>query len=221
MISDVMLERKQRSEAKLKANGVPVHPRLVYEESESAFRFQTAQDVAKRALALYNLLGVIFYEKPEEIVDWVKNEGLWSTLSPKEREIFEIPVSDLDEGEKVWKLRAMQSHRITWRTEALWALLWAMGEIEGLEWPTGQCDASWIGHIMPSLGDPTEPFIQNAQLRPVSEILDEADLVYRLMWAIQEEGEKIPEDIETFTVYERFVALEWLTHGLQWDELTE
>ncbi|HWI62567.1 MAG TPA: DUF4272 domain-containing protein [Symbiobacteriaceae bacterium] len=33
---------------------------------------------------------------------------------------------------------------------------------------------------------PTAHFIQGAELRPVSEILDEADLIYRIHWAVRE-----------------------------------
>ena len=49
----------------------PVYPK----RNEVSIR--PAEDVARRALALHLLLGVIFYPAPEEVVKWAREEGLW------------------------------------------------------------------------------------------------------------------------------------------------
>jgi hypothetical protein len=67
--------------------GFPVEPK----RREVSVR--PAKDVARRALALHLLQGVIFHPAPEEVVKWAHEEGLWEHLSQQEKEIFRFPVS--------------------------------------------------------------------------------------------------------------------------------
>ncbi|MFD1408851.1 DUF4272 domain-containing protein [Kroppenstedtia eburnea] len=213
------LVRKQQSERMLREHGIPMDPGLKYVED---FQFRSPQEVARRALVLHALLGVIFYHRPLDVVEWVREEGLWEELTPREKEIFQIPLIE-DEGERVWKLRRMQSNRITWRMEALWALLWSLGKIETLGWPSGQSDAEQVGNAVPQLGESTESFIENAEFRPLSEIADQADLMFRLFHGLQrarEENSEAPAGVEPFTVYEWHLALQWIFHDWEWEEMT-
>ncbi len=213
------LVRKQQSERTLWEHGIPIDPELKYVGN---FQFKSPQEVARRALVFHSLLGVIFYHRPLDVVEWVREEGLWEELTPREKEIFQIPLME-DEGERVWKLRSMQSNRITWRMEALYALLWSLGKIDILGWPSGQSDADPVGSAVPQLGESTKSFIENAELRPLAEIADQADLMFRLTHALQkakEENGEAPQGVEPFTVYEWHLALQWICHGWEWAEIT-
>ncbi len=67
-------------------------------------------------------------------------------------------------------------------------------------------------------------FIKNiTESRSVSEILDAADLYYRLEWACVDErlkGREM-EDVHPGVVYERHDALNWLIHHMdrEWDDI--
>lgn len=192
----------------------PVYPK----RNEVSIR--PAEDVARRALALHLLLGVIFYPAPEEVVKWAREEGLWDHLSPQEKNIFQIPISDLSPEEKQWKQQALQSNLLTWRIEGLLALLWSIHLVESLEPPVARCDGSVMGEVMPMPGDSLETFIRNAHLRPVEEIvhmLEQHLHIYHQQVEAYEKEEELPFDM--LITYERIHAWNWVC-GLidEWDD---
>jgi len=215
-------ERKKRSEEKLQSVGIEPLSSIPAVVEESQIKLRTPEEVAKRAIILYALMGIIFYEKPEEIVNWIKSEGLWNDLSPQEQEVFSVPISnELSPEEKAWKQRAMQSNLLTWRIEALQILLWCLGKLEHLEWPEEKCDGTEIRDIMPGLGESTKRFIAQARLRPIQQLLDCVDLHYRLHMMMQEQGTESNalSSFDTLIVYERIHALAWLVHWHEeWDD---
>jgi hypothetical protein len=216
------LERKHRSEVMLELYGVKQVPDIPPIESEAEAQLRTPREAAKRAFLLYALLGMIFYHKPEEITYWVQREGLWEDLSPREKEVFSIPISALAQEEKAWKLRALQSNVLTWRMEALWILLWCLGKLDHLDWPEEQCNGSLIRGLLPNPGEPVGPFLENARFRPLAEILDALDLHYRIHLMLEDERCKFDEalfKLDPMIVYERIHALAWLA-GWQdeWDD---
>jgi len=112
--------------------------------------------------------------------------------------------------------------KLTWRYEALWTLLWALGHIERIG-PTGiQCNAK---HAVKLLNEtPLEKFLGQAQLRPAPEILDELDFYYRAHWHAvnaQQAGRPPHPDLDPDILYERHYALNWLTHYMfqEWDDV--
>jgi len=68
-------------------------------------------------------------------------------------------------------------------------------------------------------------FIQDANLRPIGEILDEADLIYRYHWAVKNarsKGEPPPANLDKGVVLERHHALNWLIGYMdqEWDDIS-
>ena len=109
------------------------------------------------------------------------------------------------------------------RYESLWVLLWALGRIANLGAPTSICDVQSAVEIVRDI--PSEDFIQRAMSRPISEILDEADLVYRYDWAVVDariKGENPTWNLHPGVVYERHYALNWLIGYMdqEWDDVT-
>ncbi|SFJ45257.1 DUF4272 domain-containing protein [Thermoflavimicrobium dichotomicum] len=221
-VTKYQLMRKQRSEENLQRVGLEVNPAFPVLPGEADIQTRSAEEVAKRALALYNLLGVIFYESPEEVVQWTINEGLWDSLSPREKEIFSIPISDQDPAEKAWALRSLKSNILTWRIEALWVLLWCLGKVDRLELPQEKLDGSGIREVMPELGEPVQAFIEQARLRPLSEVLDQIDLHYRIYWTMseaEEQEKELPVYFDSYILYERLHAFSWLAgFEEEWDD---
>src|SRR5690606_20048441 len=191
----------------------------VYPERKD-IRLRSAGEVARRALALHMLLGVIFYEEPEKVVNWAIDEGMWDYLSPREQKIFRMPLSDLSPAEKKWEQRALQSNLLTWRIEGLQALLWSIGRVDELDMPIERCDGSDMSEALPALGESVRPFIASARLRPSEEMvhtLEEHFQLYNQQVEAYEKGEKHPFD--TMITYERIHALNWVC-GLidEWDD---
>ncbi|TCS93356.1 DUF4272 domain-containing protein [Hazenella coriacea] len=215
------IERKKRSEEKLRSIGLHPNQNIPALEDETMIQLRSPQEVASRALLLHALMGVIFYEKPEEVVRWVQNEGLWESLTPKEKEIFLVPISNLDDGEKVWRQKSLQSNLLTWRIEGLWVLLWSLGKIDLLDLPKVKCDGGLLRGCVPELGQSVQSFIKDAQFRNISILLDEVDFTYRIHRSFHEEGDQqsFLQSFDQMIVYERIHALAWLVNWLdEWDD---
>ncbi|WP_380705334.1 DUF4272 domain-containing protein [Salinithrix halophila] len=212
------MDRKIRSEERLRQQGVPVDETLPVIEREGDVHLRNAEETAARSVILYALQGVIFHDDPARVVRWVEKEGLWAQISPEEKPIFQLPVSSLDPAEKERQLNELESHPLTWRMEALWALLWALGKAEKLGFPAEECDAPLVKECLPGLDEPVRPYLEEARLRPVSEILDELDWLRRLLWAGEQrkEGEPVPGGYEPAVAWQWHEALNWLINDQDW-----
>lgn len=71
----------------------------------------------------------------------------------------------------------------------------------------------------------TEQFIKDAKLRPLNEILDQADLIYRYHWGVVNarlKKTKAPANLQGGVVKERHYMLNWLIgyQDQKWDEIS-
>jgi len=204
--------RKERTEVELRKLGIPVNPWLPLVESEDEARIRDAKDVARRVLILYGLTAVGQDGGREQALSILRQEGLWEYVSPAERRLLE---------------NANPSQQAltdaSWRMEAVWVLLWALGKVDDLDLPTGVCDSDHLHQLMPKPDD-CASFISSAQLRPVSELLDETDRIYRIHWAVRDaqiNKRPIPAGLDPDVVVERHYALNWLTwYADDWDDIT-
>lgn len=156
---------------------------------------------------------LIGYKVPTNPIGWLKRENLWDYASPKEKDVFENAnrtQKDFDDA--------------TWRSEALWTLLWSLGKIDELDLPRQFYDSERLQQVLPKPGDSCARFINGASLRSKSELLDATDLIYRIHWAVEDARLKktpIPAGFNPDIVYERHYALNWLTfYSNDWDNVT-
>lgn len=204
-------DRKERSEGVLRAEGVPLNEHLPAIESESEVQRRSVDEIAYCALALLvvaaNGEGV---GKP--LVDrLVKDYGLEGRFTPKEKAFLQA--TSPSERDRV---------QFTWRYEAAWVLLWALGYVDKLEKPVGICDVPRAVQIVQRRT--AKQFVADAKLRSLSEILDQADRIYRYHWAIVEarvNGKAPPAELEPGVTLERHHALNWLVGymGQEWDDI--
>lgn len=208
---DSAQRRKLRSEEYLKSLGVPINPGLPVVEDENQAKLREAAAVARRALVLYGLLLVADGDDRSEVVAWLKEQNLWDDASPKERRFFEN--NNPPQQDEV---------NASWRVEALWIFLWALGKIEQVGPATTQCDSQTIEEVLPPW-DSCAEFINQSVLRPLSEILDQTDLIYRTDWAVVDStlhDQPIPGAFEPGVVYERHYAFNWLIgYAEDWDDV--
>jgi hypothetical protein len=142
--------------------------------------------------------------------------GIAAWLSPKERAFLKTKSSPDSEYRK-WECD------ITWRYESLWVLLWALGFVAKLPYPSTQCNANVVNDIFNEYS--IEEFFDYPITRSHSDILDQADLHYRYHWAVTDariRGDAVPALLEPSVVFERHYALNWLIgyQGQEWDDIT-
>lgn len=210
--TDEALARRERSMARLCEENVPVNKHLPAIEDASTALRRDKEEVAWRAMALL-VVAMKGEGMDQSTVDRIVGDyGLLARFSPAEAAFIQDP--------------APTDHtriQFAWRYEAAWTLFWALGYVEELEMPTHICD---VPQAVGLLRDrKAVRFIDEARLRPLDLILDEADLIYRYHWAIVNariNGKPMPAGLEPGVTQERHYALNWLIGYMdqEWDEIT-
>ncbi len=201
--------RKERSMEILKAHNVPYIEHLPVIETSDCIRVRTADEIARRAVACLFAIQVacdasgghaslkksrkFFGEKLAEF-------GVEESLTRKERKVLRDKCSN------------QEFCSMTWKYEAYWVLLWALGIVDRLDYPADACDCDFAINAVADCNGMDE-FLAKVQLRDISEILDEADLIYRYDWACVDariHEEEAPAGLNPDVVFERHCGLNWL-----------
>lgn len=206
------LERKAASESRLRSLGIPVLESLPPIEANEEGLIRPPWEVARRASALVTVAARAEGLEQQRAIQFLQAWGIWDAASPREQAYLLNPVPT--EVERIQCL---------WRYECLWVMLWALGHVEDLG--LGNCVCDVRRAVKTVTGTPTDVFIGKSNVRPIEQVLDEADFVYRCDWAVknaQTNGEPIPAGLDPGVVTERHIALNWLRnyHSLSWDEVT-
>lgn len=206
------IDRKLRSEGTLRAEGVPFLATLPVIETTAEALKRSKEEVALRTLCLL-LVAAKGEGLDQEIVEGVLEfHELRPHLTPKELAfVFDPSPSQHDRIQ------------FTWRHEAAWTLLWALGFVAQLGKPAHICDVEFAARTMTERTTPQ--FIEDAKLRPIADILDQADLIYRYNWAVRNarmKGQQLPAALDAGVTEERHYALNWLIgyNEKAWDEVT-
>jgi hypothetical protein len=204
--------RKKRSEDLLRAEGVPINPHLPMIESEAQIALRTPREVAERLQAL-TMVAFKGSEEPDQahFDSIVVERGFRRNFSPEELAFADDPKPDLH-----------TSTQFSWRCEAAWVLLWALRHVDGeLGLPRTTCKVSFLAETVYDTTDLTAK-----GLRSATNILNEADLIYRCHWAVRQfdlTGEDAPAGLHPDVTMERHQALNWLigyNEGADWDDVT-
>ena len=210
--SEEQIQRKARSESILKAENVPYIEHLPVIESEMEANIQEENEVELRALCLVVVAVKGEGLEQEVIDDLVSRYGLAKYLTPKERAFIDNPSPT--QHDKI---------QFVWRYESAWVMLWALGFIEELPRPDQIADVPKLAEIVRS--NTTESFQAKGKLRKPSELLDQADLIYRYHWAVTDariNGREPPAGLDGSVVYERHYSLNWLIGYMdeEWDDVS-
>ena len=113
--------------------------------------------------------------------------------------------------------------QFSWRYECLNVMLWALGFVDELTFPSNICDVAGIVHIIQQ-HETFADFLSSATIRGKEEILDQADLIYRYNWACVDariNGREM-NFVSPSVVLERHHALNWLINYCEqpWDDVS-
>lgn len=169
--SQEAIARKVHSEAILKKEAVPFIEHLPVIEDSTKAKRRTKEEISKRAIAIC-LTAVKGEGIDQATVDsLVKKFGAERFFTPKEAAFIKDPHP-----------KELDRIQFSWRYEDYWVLLWTLGYIDKLDRPETTCDVrKAVGFLRDRS---TEDFIRDAKLRDLSDILDQADLIYRYHWAV-------------------------------------
>ena len=204
------LLRKLWAEDLLRAEGIPINSHLPFVESEAEIEPRSAREVAERLLALTIVAMKGEGMAADQVDEIVRQRDARGFFTPKELAFIENRDPSLHDRTQ-----------FSWRYEAAWVLLWALNLVDGqLGLPRDVCD---VGFLVGTVRDAED--LTAAELRPMNDILNETDLIYRCHWAVVQarlDGDPSPAGLEPGVTMERHKALNWLVRyfDAEWDDVT-
>jgi len=209
IIVQEQLDRRVRSIKLLKRNNIPTINHLPVIESKAQSIRRSLGEVIERAYAL----SVVAERAHNPDVEFI------NTL------ITQYNVSGFTDNEKLFIDDKNPSEQdltnFSWRSEALYVLLWALGHVDEMTVPDSQQNFKDL--YEPIATKSRYDFEQYSNLRPQEEILDQADLIYRVHWAVRNaKGGKVPGNLSASVVMERHYTFNWLVGYMkqEWDDIS-
>lgn len=208
--SERQLKRREKSGVAVRALGLPVLESLPVIEDDSETEPQDVPSVVRRMLCI--AVCAVKAEKAERefIEQLIDRYQIREWLSPQE-------LSFLAED----KPSDRQMAKFGWRYECAHVLQWYLGYEPDLRPAHEHCDAKTVvGHLVDKS---TGTLVEQAMPRSVAEVLDMADLYYRLHWATIDLRlkQKRSPNADGEIVMERHYALNWLIRyqDAGWDDV--
>lgn len=201
-----MEELKTRTTDYLASVGIEVPSHLPTIEEMDEVTLRSAQDVAGRLSALAYVIGLGFGAKGSDLSEQLQKYDLVPFVSEREKSLLSEEV--IDDQDKV---------DMSWQTECAQALAWCIGLVELDHFQ--HCDDD-LAQKIPFKTDPSD-FIRSAKLRPIAEIQEQSDLLYRMHWYAKNcrlTGRDC--DLSESIISERRKAIDWV-YGVEedWDEV--
>lgn len=172
-------------------------------EEAADVTIRSGEAIVYRLLCLTAVAQAAFLGRPGPVLPFVGRWKLDPHLTPQERTLLQ--------GDAVSEADAI---RFSWRVEAMVPLMWAIGLIDELWFPAEDVNAQ---EMLDYWQDFAHDDLSRIGHRDVEEILDQADLIYRLHGAVRDGAEGVLPDV----VRERHHALNWLIgyEGDDWDDV--
>ena len=203
-------QRKQRSEAIIAQQGLPVLEALPCLAPLSAIRLQAFEAVIARTAAAACITYRCDIEHLAELDEFLGSHRLFHEFTADEKQFyFSTP-----------ELASPESAGRRWMIESCHALFWALGHIRTLSYPDTPLDSRKLYHLFFAGG--LEEFRAGSRLRSAETILDAADLYFRYLAMCRrayECGDEPPGMLSYPAVRHRYATLSWLLGQGDWDDL--
>jgi len=197
-------DRKAISESKLRALGIPVNEHLPMIEAEHEVKLRSPNEVLRRLLSLWAVVDKAFLGPESNSANYIITHELQTYLSGVERKFL------LDDNPS-----ERDGIHFSWQLEALYFVAWCSGLLECSEVPKEESSVKSILNLFPVGSEKPDRLGAAIRLREKSEVLDRADLLYRLHWALRNArltGSGALEGIDAGVVQEWHRAVNWMIH---------
>lgn len=194
--------RKLASETLLHKRGIRINLQLPEIESNDEVRLRSSDDLLRRLIALWAVVGASEQQNVAYFRQYITHHKMESWLSPNENAFLFGDGCSTEECEQFSR-----------RSESLHFLAWCAGLVNSIDIPSNVANLESIMHLFPlELELPAK--LQNAlHLRSKNGIIDWADLLYRLHWAVRHAtliGKPVPANLYADAVREWHQAVNWL-----------
>jgi hypothetical protein len=176
-------------------------------------QIRSAPEVARRAVILLGIFQAATGRSKREIMRILNSNKLWNFVSPNEAEFLR---SNQDEY-------SAESIELSWRSEAIYILLWALNYFDFFEWPESEHNLDEIKNMLMDDAFYTQITIEHAQFRDINDINARFDQIVEMHEAIRDaEINDTPVPLVPPTlIYEWHYALKWLlSPQVDWDNIT-
>ncbi|MBC3863714.1 DUF4272 domain-containing protein [Undibacterium jejuense] len=198
--------RKELSELVLHKRGIRINLQLPLIESEDEISLRSADALAQRLTALSLIRQFSLSEPTQQAIlrNDIQAKQLHDCFSANEQQYIFDPAGN--------------QNLLSINGEALRFLLWASGLQKNIGMPDGQSPGAEFEILLASLPDAPNELANRVKPRSKSEILDWADLLYRLHWAVRHAhitAKPTPGRLHVDAVHEWHKAANWL---IQYDD---
>lgn len=209
-VFEAALIRKKNSEEKLQKMKIPVDINLPPIISVEEINMRPPSEIAARISILLLLASRLDGIKADFITKFIQANNLWDYITPNEKIFLQNK-----------KPEKQELINYNWRYESAQVLIWALGYIDKLIPPDLLCNPEELVSLINRIKIPD--LMNKSKLRSENEILDEADMTYRLHCAVKNcNDEKILKSIDPGVIYERHYAFNWLINYMneKWDDIS-
>ena len=196
------LQRKIISKEKIRSIGLPIHPHLPLVEAEDEVQLRTEEEILRRLIALWAVAGTAMLRENPHFREYIIDNQLQRWLSKRELEFLLCATP----GEN-------QYIQFSWQLEALYFIAWCAGLIDCIEIPVQESSVKAIMHLFPEDKEAPNHLRTAIRVRTKSEVLDQADLLYRLHWAVRNsrlKGDATQLPVNPGVVQEWHRAVNWV-----------
>lgn len=213
--------RKAQSEKILAKHKIAINPNLPRIENEDEAKIKSPEETVKRAVTAFITAQIAIdicnnngaLESVEFFTPIIERFGLTDELTDDEKIYFD--------KEKCDDISQDAAYQMQWRLEMCVPLFWACGFRKKLDYPCKMTDTVPQIHLIGGCQNFGE-LMKHVKMRAPSEILDEADLIFRMDWACVEARLKndpsLMGDLFQDVVVERHKGLNWLIGAYDADD---
>lgn len=183
-------------------------------QPDTSDEIRPADEIARRALALFGAVAVGLGAPRDDMVAWLEREDLWKDLTPNELEFLSAQ-----------QPTRKQIINASWQSESLVVLLWALRKIDALPAPNEQLDTRRLRDLLPPFAAITaQEFIQSASRRDNDELDECAEELMQQHWEARDAKlhDRPAPHLDIEITQERHHGINWVTgyDGAPWDEVT-
>ncbi|HEY8101609.1 MAG TPA: DUF4272 domain-containing protein [Burkholderiaceae bacterium] len=194
--------RKLASETLLHKRGIRINLQLPEIESNEEIQLRSADELFRRLVALWAVSGSSQMRDATYFRDYIVHHKMKSWLSDREREfLFGDARTDEDYTQ------------FSCKREALFFLAWCADLIKEIEIPSSESSIKLIMTLFPQEMEAPSRLQAAIRMRSKDAMLDWADLLYRVHWAVRHAtliNKPVPANLDVVAVQEWHQAVNWM-----------